>query len=77
MTFQSSEFKIFNNLHALSTEEIEALLWERAVVAKKATNAERIRHERKLALLNEEMGKRFKAHQKNVERDRDAPRRSR
>ena len=77
MTLRPSEFKIFNNLDALSTEEIEALLTERAVVAKKATNAERIRHERKLALLKEEMDRRFKAHQKNIERDHDAPGRSR
>ena len=75
MTFRPSEFKIFNNLNALSTEEIEALLRERAVVAKKATNAERLRHERKLALLKDEMDKRFKAHQKSIERD--APGRSR
>ena len=69
MTFRPSEFKIFNNLDALSTEEIEALLRERAVVAKKATNAERLRHERKLALLKDEMAKRFKAHEKSMERD--------
>lgn len=69
MTFRSSEFKIFNNLNALSTDEIEALLREHAVVSKTATNAERIRHERKLALLKEEMDKRFKAHQKSIERD--------
>ena len=75
MTFRPSEFKIFNNLEARSTEEIEALLRERAVVAKKATNAERLRHGRKLALLKDEMDKRFKAHQKSIERD--APGRSR
>ena len=75
MTLQPSEFKIFNNLDALSTEKIEALLRERAVVAKKATNAERIRHARKLALLKDEMDKRFKAHQKST--GRDAPGRSR
>ena len=75
MTFRPSEFKIFNNLDGLSTEEIEALLRERAVVAKKATNAERLRHERKLALLKDEMAKRFKAHEKSMERD--APGRSR
>ena len=69
MTFPPSEFKIFNNLDALSTEEIEALLMERAVVAKKATNAERLRHARKLVMLNEEMDKRFKAHEKSMERD--------
>ena len=69
MTLRPSEFKIFNNLEALSTEKIEALLRERAVVAKKATNAERLRHERKLALLKDEMTKRFKAHEKSIERD--------
>ena len=69
MTFRPSEFKIFNNLNALSTEEIEALLRERTVVAKKTTNAERLRHERKLALLKDEMDKRFKAHQKSIERE--------
>jgi hypothetical protein len=69
MTFRPSEFKIYKNLDALSTEEIEALLRERAVVAKKATNAERLRHERKLALLKDEMAKRFKAYEKSMERD--------
>ena len=69
MTLQPSEYSIFNSLDTLSTEEIEALLRERAVVAKKATNAERVRHERKLMMLNEEMDKRFKAQQKSAERD--------
>ena len=69
MTFRPSEFKIFNNLDALSTEEIEVLLRERAVVAKKATNAERLRHERKLTLLKDEMDKRFKAHEESMVRD--------
>ena len=69
MTLRPSEFKIFNDLDALSTEEIEALLRERAVVAKKATNAERLRHERKLTLLKDEMDRRFKVHEKSMERD--------
>ena len=69
MTLQPSEYSIFNSLDTLSTEEIEALLRERAVVAKKATNAERVRHERKLMMLNEEMDKRFKAHKESMERD--------
>ena len=68
MTLQPSEYSIFNNLNTLSTAEIEALLRERAVVAKKATNAERVRHERKLMMLNEEMDKRFKAHEESMER---------
>jgi hypothetical protein len=75
MTLQPSEYSIFNSLDTLSTEEIEALLRERAVVAKKATNAERVRHERKLMMLNEEMDKRFKANEESMERD--APGRSR
>jgi ElaB/YqjD/DUF883 family membrane-anchored ribosome-binding protein len=75
MTFRPFEFKIFNNLNALSTDEIEALLREHAVVAKTATNAKRLRFEQKLALLKDEMDKRFKAHQKSIERD--APGRSR
>ena len=33
MTFPRSEFKIFNNLETLGTEEIEALLRARAIVA--------------------------------------------
>jgi hypothetical protein len=75
MTFRPFEFKIFNNLNALSTDEIEALLSERVVDAKAATNAKRLRFEQKLALLKAEMDKRFKAHQKSIERD--APGRSR
>ena len=69
MTFSPSEYRIFNNLKALSTKEIEALLRERAAVGKKATNAQRLRHARSLAMLNEEMTKRFKAHEKSMERD--------
>ncbi len=69
MTFRPSEYKIFNNLDALSTEEIEALLRERAVVAKKATNAQRLCDTRALVMLNNEMDKRFKAYEKSVERD--------
>jgi hypothetical protein len=69
MTFSPSEYKIFHNLPALSTEEIEALLRERAVAGKKATNAQRLRHARALAMLKEEMTKRFKAHEKSMERD--------
>ncbi len=75
MTFPRSEFKIFNNLETLRTEEIEALLRARAIVAEDATNAQRLRHARALVMLNEEMAKRFKAHQQSQERD--APGRSR
>ena len=70
MTFPPSEFKIFNNLEALSTEEIEAHLRARAAIAENATNAQRLRHARALVMLNEQMTKRFKAHKKAVERDK-------
>ena len=69
MTFPPSEYKIFNKLDARSTEEIEALLRARAVIAEDATNAQRLRHARALVMLKEEMTKRFKAHEKNMERD--------
>lgn len=75
VTFPSSEFKIFNNLDSLNTEEIEALLRARAVIAEDATNAQRLRHARALFMLNEEMARRSKAHEKSQERD--APGRSR
>ena len=68
MTFPPSEFKIFNHLDALSTEEIEAQLRQRSVVAEDATNAQRLRHVRALVMLNEEMDRRFKAHEQNQER---------
>ena len=69
VTFPSSDFKIFNDLDSLSTEEIEALLRAQAVIAEDATNAQRLRHARALFMLNEEMSRRFKAHEKNQERD--------
>ena len=68
MTFPPSEFKIFNSLDALSTEEIEAMLRQRAIVAEDATNAQRLRHVRALVMLNEEMDRRFKAHEQSQER---------
>ncbi len=70
MTFPPSEYKIFNNLDALSVSEIEAHLRARASIAKKATNAQRLRHARSVFMLNEEMTKRFKAHEKAVEREK-------
>ena len=70
MTLRPSEFKIFKNLDALSTEEIEAMLRARAVIAEDATNAQRLRHARALVMLNEEMTKRFKANEKSIERGR-------
>jgi hypothetical protein len=75
MRFPSSEFKMLKELESLSAEEIEAHLRQRAIVADDATNAQRLRHARALIMLNEEMAKRFKAHQQSQERD--APGRSR
>ena len=75
MTFPPSQFKIFNDLDSISTEEIEALLRARTVIAEDATNAQRLRHARALFMLNEEMKKRFKFHEQG--RERDAPGRSR
>ena len=75
VTFPPSEFKILKALESVSTEEIEALLRARAMIADDATNAQRLRHTRALFLLNEEMSRRFKAHEKS--REREAPGRSR
>ena len=75
MRFPSSEFRMLKDLQSLSAAEIEAILRQRAVVAEDATNAQRLRHVRIVAILNEEMDKRFKAQQKGAERD--SPGRSR
>lgn len=75
MRFPSSEFRMLKDLQSLSAAEIEAILRQRAVVAEDATNAQRLRHVRIMAILNEEMDKRFKAQQKGAERD--SPGRSR
>ena len=69
MTFPPSEFKVFDNLVTLSVEEIEALLRARAAIAEGASNAQRLRHARALFMLNNEMTKRFKAHEKDIERN--------
>jgi hypothetical protein len=71
ITFPPSEFEIVNDLEAISTEEIEALLREWAVVGKKTTNAERLRHSRALAMLKQEMTKRFKAYEKSMKRENE------
>ena len=68
MMFPTSEFKIFNNLESLSISEIEAQLRRRATIAEDATNAQRLRHVRALVMLNEEMDRRFKAHEQSQER---------
>ena len=75
MMFPTSEFKLFNDLESLSVSEIEAQLRRRATIAEDATNAQRLRHVRALVMLNEEMAKRFKAHEQSE--GRDAPGRSR
>jgi hypothetical protein len=75
MRFPSSEFRMLKDLQSLSAAEIEAMLRQRAVVAEDATNSQRLRHARIVAILNEEMDKRIKAQQKGAERD--SPGRSR
>jgi hypothetical protein len=75
MRFPSSEFRMLKDLQSLSAAEIEAILRQRAVVTEDATNAQRLRHARIVAILNEEMDKRIKAQQKGAERD--SPGRSR
>lgn len=75
ITFPPSEFKIFNDLDSVCTEEIEELLRARAVIAEDATNAQRLRHVRALVMLNNEMNTRYKTQEKNM--DRDGPGRGR
>ena len=69
VTFPPSEFKILNALESVSTEEIEALLRARDMIAEDANNAQRLRHARTMFMLNAEMNRRFKAHEKSQERD--------
>ena len=75
MRFPSSEFRMLKDLQSLSAAEIEAILRQRAVVTEDETNAQRLRHARIVAILNEEMDKRIKAQQMGAERD--SPGRSR
>lgn len=75
MRFPSSEFRMLKDLQSLSAAEIEAILRQRAVIVEDATNAQRLRHVRIVAILNEEMDKRAKAKAQDIERD--APGRSR
>ena len=57
MTFPPSEYKIFNSLDALSVAAIAAHVRARAHIAKKATNAQRLRHAQSVFMLNKEMTK--------------------
>ncbi len=66
---------MLKDLQSVSAAEIEAMLRQRAVATEDATNAQRLRDARIVAILNEEMDKRFKAQQKGAERD--LPERSR
>lgn len=70
MTFPTPEFTPLKEIATLQTTEVETLLRAFAVVAADATNAQRLRRTRALLMLNAEMDKRFKAHDKSVERDR-------
>jgi hypothetical protein len=69
MTFPPSEFKPLQDLATMGAGEIEALIRERGVIAENATNTERLRHARALAMLNSEMAKRVKAQEKALDRD--------
>jgi hypothetical protein len=75
VTVPPTEFKLYKKLDTLSIDEIEAQLRARAVIAEGASNAQRISHARVVLMLQEEMDKRFKAHEQSQERD--APGRSR
>ncbi len=77
MPFPSAQFRMLKDLESMRVAEIEAMLRAPPELAEDAANAERLRHARILMMLNEEMDKRFKAHQKSMERDRDEPERSR
>ena len=69
MTFPSAQFRMLKDLESLGAAEIEAMLRARAEIAEDATNAQRLRHARALVMLGNEMDKRFKAHEKSMERD--------
>jgi hypothetical protein len=69
VTVPPADFKLFKKLDKLRTEEIEAQLRARAVIAEDASNAQRIGHARVVLMLQEEMDKRFKAHEKAMERE--------
>jgi hypothetical protein len=75
VTVPPTEFKLYKKLDTLSIDEIEAQLRARAVIAEGASNAQRISHARVVLMLQEQMDKRFKAHEQSQERD--APGRSR
>ena len=67
--FLPSEFKPLKNLATLSVTEIEVLIRARGIIAEYATNTERLRHARALAMLNDEMVKRVKAQKQSLERE--------
>ncbi len=67
--FPPSEFKPLKDLASLGVGEIEALIRARGIIAEYATNTERLRHARALAMLNDEMGKRVKAQKQSLERE--------
>ena len=69
MRFPSSEFRMLKDLQSLSAAEIEAILRQRAVVAEDATNAQRLRHARIVAILNEAMDRMAKAKAQEIKHD--------
>jgi hypothetical protein len=68
MTFPPSEFKPLRDLAAMGAGEIEELIKARGIVAENATNTERLRHARALAMLSGEMDKRIKAQGRSLDR---------
>jgi hypothetical protein len=68
MQFPPSEFKPLKGLATLSAGEIEALIRARGILAEYATNTERLRHARAMAMLNDEMAKRVKEQERSLDR---------
>ena len=68
MQFPPSEFKQLKDLATLSAGEIEALIRARGIIAEYASNTERLRHARALAMLNGEMDRRIKAQERALDR---------
>lgn len=65
MQFPKSQFELLKNCATNSVTKIESQLRARAVIARDATNADRLRCARALVMLNEETDKRFKAYEQS------------
>ena len=69
MQFPSSELKLLKDLANLSVAAIEALIRARGINAEYATNTERLRHTRALAMMHTELTKRAKEQKQSIERE--------